>query len=186
MAFALLSGCDRQSGDEAQPQASGAGAENAKDLAGLIDHTFAGSAIPQVTLTDPSGAMIDLGQMGGANDKRPILLNLWATWCAPCVVEMPLLDDLAGEMADDVQVLTVSEDLQGAKAVTPFFEESKFANLPQWMDPDNNLAFEFGGGAVLPLTVLYSADGEEIWRVIGGYDWGSEEARAMIAESIAQ
>lgn len=182
MAFALLSGCDRQSGDEAQPQGPQAGAENGSDLVGLIDRTFAGSAIPAVTLTDPSGAMLNLGK----GDDRPILLNLWATWCAPCVVEMPLLDDLAAELGDDVRVLTVSEDLQGAKSVVPFFETHDFANLPQWMDADNNLAFAFGGGAVLPLTVLYSADGEEIWRVIGGYDWGSEEARAMIAEASAE
>lgn len=189
MAFALLSGCDRQSTEEAQQQGQASGAENAPknadDLIGTVDRTFAGSPIHTVTLVDPSGTMIDLNQIGSQGGGAPVLLNLWATWCAPCVVEMPLLDELAGELGESVRVVTVSEDLQGAKAVTPFFESRNFANLPQWMDQDNNLAFAFGGGAVLPLTVLYGEDGTEIWRVIGGYDWGSEEARALIAESIA-
>ena len=76
-----------------------------------------------------------------------MLVNLWATWCAPCVTEMPLLDELAGELGDSVAVLTVSEDIQGAEKVVPFFAERKFANLPQWIDTENALAVAFGGGA---------------------------------------
>ena len=115
-----------------------------------------------------------------------MLLNLWATWCAPCVAEMPLLDDLAGELAGQVRVLTVSEDMNGAEAVVPFFERHGYQNLPRWMDPANDLAFKFGGGAVLPLTVLYDAQGREVWRMMGAYDWGSEDARALIAEGLAE
>ncbi len=73
---------------------------------------------------------------------------------------MPLLDELAAERADTLRVLTVSEDMKGAELVVPFFKEKKFANLPQWMDPANDLAFGMGGGASLPLTVLYDADGQ--------------------------
>ncbi len=117
---------------------------------------------------------------------EPVLLNLWATWCAPCVVEMPLLDELAADMAGELQVVTVSEDLQGAVAVVPFFEERDLPNLPQWLDPNNALAASYGGGAVLPLTVLYDAQGKEVWRVMGGYDWASEDARAAIEEGLAE
>ena len=113
-----------------------------------------------------------------------MLVNLWATWCVPCVTEMPLLDELAGELGDSVTVLTVSEDIQGAEKVVPFFEQRKLANLPQWMDPQNALAVAYGGGTGLPLTVLYDAEGKELWRVAGGFDWGSAEAREMIAEAM--
>ncbi len=113
-----------------------------------------------------------------------MLLNLWATWCAPCVVEMPLLDRLAGEMGDEVQVLTVSMDLRGAEAVEPFFAAHDFKHLPRWIDPDGALAEAFGGGAVLPLTVLYDDNGREVWRVIGAFDWDSEEARDLVREAV--
>lgn len=179
LAFALLlGGCDRQSAEPAQPQEDSA-AQKPDQLSGTVDRNFAGTPIPDVELADPSGTALALAETAG----QPVLLNLWATWCAPCVVEMPLLDDLAAELGDDVRVLTVSEDMQGADVVTPFFEEKGYKNLPQWLDPENDLAFAFGGGAALPLTILYDAQGKEVWRVVGGYDWGSEEARAMITEA---
>ena len=176
--FALvLAGCDRESAEPAQLQESPA-AENA-ELTGELDRSFAGEAIPAVALTDPSGATLDLASLGG----KPVLVNLWATWCVPCVAEMPLLDELAAELGDSVRVLTVSEDMQGAEKVEPFFAERDFAHLPQWMDPDNALAVAYGGGSGLPLTVLYDAEGKELLRVAGGFDWSSAEAREMIAEA---
>jgi thiol-disulfide isomerase/thioredoxin len=180
LALCLLAGCDRESTDTAQPQQAAGEAGGSEQLGGMLDRSFVGQAIPAVTVTDPAGATLALDDTGG----KPTLLNLWATWCAPCVVEMPLLDKLAGELGSDVRVLTVSEDLQGAEAVVPFFEQYDFGNLPQWMDPNNDLAIAYGGGAVLPLTVLYDADGREVWRVIGGYDWASDEARARVTEAL--
>ena len=72
--------------------------------------------------------------------------------------------------------------MTGAEAVEPFFAERNLGNLPQWLDPENTLgvlAQESG----LPLTVLYDAEGKEVWRVAGGYDWAGAEARAAIAEA---
>ena len=185
LALALLAGCDRESTDSAQPAGESATEEtsgpNGEQLTGTLDRGFVGQQIPDMTLTNPSGESLSLRDTGG----KPTLLNLWATWCAPCVVEMPLLDELAGELGDDVRVLTVSEDMQGAEKVEPFFAEKGFDNLPRWMDPKNDLAFAYGGGAVLPLTILYDAEGHEVWRMIGGYDWASEEARTRIAEALA-
>ena len=53
------------------------------------------------------------------------------------------------------------------------------------MDPQNALAVAYGGGTGLPLTVLYDAEGKEVWRVLGGYDWSSPEARELVAEARA-
>jgi thiol-disulfide isomerase/thioredoxin len=173
----VLAGCDRQSEEAAQPEAA---ADAGSELAGTIDRSFAGQALPAVELTDPAGATLATADLKGT----PVLLNLWATWCVPCVTEMPMLDELAGELGDSVRVVTVSEDMKGADVVAPFFAQRKFAHLPQWLDSKNALAVAYGGPG-MPLTVLYDSEGEEVWRVAGGYDWSTAEAREMIAEATA-
>ena len=176
-AFVLvLAGCDRESAEPAQPQ--GVEAAAGEEFTGKVDRASAGQAIPAVEVTDPNGATLALASLKG----KPVLVNLWATWCIPCITEMPLLDELAGELGDSVAVLTISEDIQGAEKVVPFFSERKLARLPQWMDTANALPPAFGASS-LPLTVLYDAEGKEVWRVAGGFDWGSAEAREMIAEA---
>ncbi len=168
-----VSACDREAPEDAQEQGA-LGGEKAS-LSGVIDDSKAGALLPAMNVTDPSGKSLNLGAVQG----EPVLLNLWATWCAPCVVEMPMLDDLAQELDGQVRVLTVSQDLQGADKVTPFFEKMQFEMLEPWMDPENELAFATGGG-VLPTTVMYDSNGQEVWRVIGEYDWSSAEAREAI------
>lgn len=179
----LAGGCDRESAGDAQQQENSVAAKadaGEEELTGTLDRSHAGEPIPAVTVTDPSGASLALAETAG----KPVLLNLWATWCAPCVTEMPLLDRLAADLGDEVRVLTVSEDMKGAELVAPFFAERDLPNLPQWMDPTNDLAFAFDGGASLPLTVLYDAEGKEVWRVLGAYDWSSAEARTLIEEAL--
>ncbi len=173
----LLAACDTDGGDAAQEDRAPV---DGSALTGTLDRSFAGETIPEVTLTDPDGETLVLSEL-----EEPVLVNLWATWCAPCVVEMPLLDELAVDLDDQVHVLTVSEDLRGAEVVVPFFEANDLPNLPRWMDQQNDLAFSYGGGAVLPLTILYDSEGREIWRVIGAYDWGSAQAREEVLEALA-
>ncbi|OGS51442.1 MAG: thiol:disulfide interchange protein [Erythrobacter sp. RIFCSPHIGHO2_12_FULL_63_10] len=175
----LLAACDSGADGPAQPQAEFPG--DKLELTGEIDRTLAGSLMPAVNLTDPQGNTLNLGALQG----QPVLLNLWATWCAPCVVEMPMLDDLADELKGKVRVVTVSQDLRGAEMVEPFFAEKGFRNLEPWLDPENELGLGYGGGS-LPLTVLFDAQGQELLRVVGGYDWSSEEARAAIEEALAE
>ena len=133
-----------------------------------------------MTFADPAGNSLDLGAQDG-----PVLINLWATWCAPCVVEMPQLDALAAELEGEVRVITVSQDLRGAEAVTPFFAEKGFARLEPWLDPETSLSAQFTPEGVLPLTILFDAQGREVLRVAGGYEWDSPEAIALIRDSLA-
>lgn len=179
-AAGLLAACDNGGEDAAQENAVLSPESETIELTGILDRSFVGEAVPAVTVVDPDGAELVLPEVG-----EPMLLNLWATWCAPCVVEMPLLDELAADLDGRVRVVTVSEDLRGAEVVEPFFAARDLPNLPRWLDTQNDLAFSFGGGPVLPLTVLYDAEGKELWRVIGAYDWASEEARAAIEEALA-
>ena len=151
-----------------------------KEIA-AVDESAAGELMPALNVTDPAGRTLNLGALQGT----PVLLNLWATWCAPCVEEMPLLDTLAGEYEGRLRVLTVSQDMQGAEVVGPFFAQGGYARLEPWMDPESAIGFAVGGGS-MPTTVLYDAAGQEVWRVQGGYDWTSEEARAAIDRAIAE
>ncbi len=160
-----LAGCDREAPVEAQ--------------AGVVDRAQAGALMPSVNLTDPDGKMLNLGALQG----EPVLVNLWATWCAPCVVEMPMLDDLADELDGKVRIVTVSQDLRGAERVVPFFEKRQFRNLEPWLDAENRLGLAIESG-VMPTTVLYDAGGQEVWRVVGEYDWSSEEARVAVLEAV--
>lgn len=180
MAAFALTACDNGEVDAAQENVAPPSTSETIELTGTLDESFAGETIPEITVVNPAGEELVLSEVG-----EPVLLNLWATWCAPCVVEMPLLDELAADLEGQVRVLTVSEDMRGAEVVEPFFAQADLPNLPQWLDPDNDLAFTFGGGPVLPLTVLYDADGNELWRVIGAYDWDTEEARAKVLEALA-
>ena len=79
--------------------------------------------MPVLNVSDPSGRNLNLGALQGT----PVLVNLWATWCAPCVKEMPLLDTLAADYEGRLRVLTVSQDMQGAEKVEPFFAQADFA-----------------------------------------------------------
>lgn len=137
--------------------------------------------MPASNMTNLAGRELNLGALQGT----PVLLNLWATWCAPCVKEMPLLDELATEYDEQLHVITVSQDMGSPEKVRQFFEENELEYLESWMDPENRLGFELGGGS-LPLTVLYDSSGREVWRVAGDYDWSSEEAHAAIDEAMAE
>ena len=170
-----LAGCDRAAEAPAQP------AEAAKPAAGEVERRFAGTPLPALQFTDAAGATLDLAAPDG-----PVLINRWATWCAPCVVEMPQLDRLAGELEGEVRVITVSQDLRGAEAVGPFFAQRQFAKLEPWLDPDTALSAQFSPEGQLPLTILFDARGREVLRVAGGYEWDSPEAIALIRTALAQ
>ena len=172
----FLAGCDSGADEGTQPLEAGTTLDNA--LTGEIDRSKAGTAIPDLPVTSPTGEQLELASLTGT----PVLLNLWATWCAPCVVEMPMLDNLASEMGDDLRVLTVSQDLSGAKVVEPFFAERDFTNLEPWLDQQNDVMFRFSNSGQLPLTVLFDAEGKEVLRVAGAYHWDSEEAVQLIRE----
>ncbi|MCM0000339.1 MAG: TlpA family protein disulfide reductase [Erythrobacter sp.] len=172
----MLAGCDRAAEAPAQPVEATASGEGAT---GTPTRAFAGTPIPDLQFRDPAGKVLDLGKQDG-----PVLLNLWATWCAPCVKEMPQLDALAGELEGEVKVVTVSQDMRGAELVTPFFAKNGYKRLEPWLDPDTALSAQFTPEGVLPLTILFDASGKEVLRVTGGYDWGAPEAAKLVRDAL--
>lgn len=186
-AVMVLTGCDSAGDGSVQETAASDRARDAASpppppqLPGQLVPAFAGTELPALVFEDPAGNSLDLGQV-----DQPVLVNLWATWCAPCVVEMPLLDRFAAEMEGEVRVLTISQDVGGAEVVEPFFAQRDFQYLDQWLDPDAELSQKFVDSGLLPVTILFDAEGRELLRVAGDYEWDSEEAFARVREALAQ
>ncbi|WP_414901283.1 redoxin family protein [Sphingomonas flavalba] len=179
LALGLIAGCDRQSGDTPQPaptpeQAAPVAPSSEKPL---IDASHKGKPAPAEAFTAPDGRSVTLAAFKG----KPLLVNLWATWCVPCVTEMPTLDALAAREAGKLQVLVISQDLQGREKVDPFFAKGGFKALKPYIDPENAIGFALSGGQ-LPTTVLFDADGKEVWRVTGGLDWAGDQAKTLLAQ----
>lgn len=177
----LIAGCDRESADKAQPQASVAANAPSKELSGTIDRSKQGSQLPDFTFKDPAGKTLTLASLKG----KPLLINLWATWCAPCVAELPTLDKLAADRAGDLKVLTISQDLGQPQRVGEFLAQRGVKNLEPWLDPDNALAMHYEV-QTLPTTIYYDAEGREVWRFVGGHDWSGAETAKMLAETVSK
>ena len=179
----LAGGCDRQSLADAQQEAAAEQEEQAAEakLSGTLDRSHAGEQMPDFTVTNADGAELNLTSLQG----KPVLVNLWATWCAPCVVELPMLDAVAEDLGDRIKVLTVSQDTQAPEKVGPFLKEREVVNLEPWLDPKADLTFKLAA-STLPTTILYDAQGKELWRYVGGHDWTSKEARALIDEAFEE
>jgi thiol-disulfide isomerase/thioredoxin len=144
---------------------------------GRLDRSHAGSAAPNILFEDPAGEPASIADFRG----KPVLLNLWATWCAPCVVEMPSLDALAAQ-DPRIQVLALSQDMNGQEKVDAFFSERKFTRLEPYIDAELAMMSALKVDT-LPTTIFYDADGQEIWRVTGREDWTGPRAAALIAEA---
>ena len=177
----VIAGCDRQSADPAQPKAAGASGSpvaSAAPLTGVIDRSHHGATMPDFTLRDPSGKELRLLDLKG----KPVLINLWATWCAPCVAEMPTLERLATDKADSLKVLTVSQDMGAPDKVTTFFAKQGLVALEPWLDTNGDLPMHYQA-QTLPTSVLYDAEGREVWRFVGGHDWTAADTAKMLAEA---
>ncbi|MBA4490529.1 TlpA disulfide reductase family protein [Paracoccus sp. S1E-3] len=164
-----------------------AGANTA--LAGEIDFVAAkagglelasgnGQPVSQTVFTDPEGGEHKLGDYAG----KALLVNFWATWCAPCREEMPALNSLQKEFGgEDFEVVTIASGRNPPKAIDKFLTEAEIDALPVLLDPRQKLAREFGVVA-LPATILIDAEGNEVARLMGPADWISDAAKRVITE----
>ncbi|MCT4555200.1 MAG: TlpA family protein disulfide reductase [Pelagimonas sp.] len=109
-----------------------------------------------------------------------VLVNFWATWCAPCRKEMPALSQLQAELGgDDFEVVTIATSRNPPPAMKNFFAEIAVENLPLHRDPKSALARSMGVLG-LPVTVILNPEGQEIARLQGDADWASDSAKAVM------
>lgn len=150
---------------------------SAQTQTGRLDRSHAGTPAPRSIFEDPAGEAITLADFEG----RPLLVNLWATWCPPCIAEMPTLDALAAR-EKELQVLAVSEDLEGREKVAAFFAARRFKQLRPYLDPGLSLMTELKVDT-LPTTILYDVRGREVWRMTGMADWEGARAAELLKEA---
>ncbi len=161
-----------------------------KSETGALDSYARGEMSAFVTLTDvpaqpalafaaPDGSEVHLSDYRG----KVILLNLWATWCAPCVEEMPALNRLQQQFGgEDFDVVTISFD-RSFEPIGEFFDREGIDALPILRDASFS-SLNLVGALGLPLSILYDGHGREIGRVPAPADWDSDEAHALIRAAV--
>ena len=163
-----------------------AGGANAGSLEGLLTGDMkklalvAPVALPEAVLLDGAGLETSLAQYKG----KWVVLNFWATWCAPCRKEMPALQRLADVMPK-IAVVPVATGRNDVGQIVKFYAEAGVTSLPVLRDPKSALAHQM---AVLglPVTLIVNPAGEEVARLIGDAEWDSDEARAVLKAMMAE
>ena len=113
-----------------------------------------------------------------------MLVNLWASWCAPCVKELPTLDQLArAHRTASSACVAVSQDDAPHASVEAFLKAHKIATSTPIRIRRWRLSGALGAGQVLPTSILFDANGKEVWRYVGDLDWTSPEAAKLLAEA---
>jgi thiol-disulfide isomerase/thioredoxin len=132
--------------------------------------------VSQIPFTRQDGTTGTLADYHG----KHIVLNFWATWCAPCRKEMPMLSELQTELGGDAfEVVTLATGRNAPPAMKKFFDEIGVDNLPLHRDPQSAIAREMGVFG-LPITVILTPEGQEIARLQGDAHWNSDSAKAIL------
>jgi thiol-disulfide isomerase/thioredoxin len=160
----------------------------AKSQSEMPDRTKVGEFVPSsqpapgpaISLTDPAGNTVDLSDFKG----KLVLVNLWATWCEPCLREMPSLERLQSRLGERIAILAVSEDRGGSKIVEPFLDKLGLKSVRTYIDPKSAVgsAFEVRG---LPTSILIDREGKVLGRVEGAADWDAPKIMTLLEPFLA-
>lgn len=131
-------------------------------------------SLPDTVLLDAADGTHSLANYRG----KWVVLNFWATWCAPCRHEMPSLDRLQQAMPD-IAVLPVATGRNAVPGIEKFYATAAIQKLPILRDPKSELA-RAANVIGLPVTVILNPDGQEIARLIGDAEWDSDSAKAIL------
>ncbi|MGO9984448.1 MAG: TlpA family protein disulfide reductase [Rhodomicrobium sp.] len=171
----LLSGAGGH-GDILRPVTAGDSSGIAVPGFGRLIERKEPSAAPDLAFAGADGSPHRISDWRG----KVVLVNLWATWCAPCKAEMPSLDRLQAKLgADKLTVLPISVDRSGPDKPAAFFAANGIANLAVYNDVKAEALTAFGASG-LPLSVILDGQGREVARLIGPADWDSPETAAQI------
>ena len=134
-----------------------------------------------VVFTHEDGSDLTLA----AYEGQYVVLNFWATWCAPCRKEMPHLSELQDEFGDGLEVVTVATGINQRPAMERFLADIGVDNLPLHTDANSALARDLGVVG-LPVTLVLDPNGYEIARLIGDADWASDNAKDILRALVAE
>lgn len=150
--------------------------ERLPGLADVLTLTDPPAAPAAITFLDQNGTPHQLAEFLG----HGMVVNLWATWCVPCVAELPALATLARRLApDDIAVLPLSSDRGGLAKVTAFYAERGITGLPILLDPKGAAGLAWGARGI-PTTLIIDRLGRERARAEGAADWATPAAAALI------
>jgi thiol-disulfide isomerase/thioredoxin len=130
---------------------------------------------PEVSLADPTGETVELSELRG----KLVIINLWATWCEPCLREMPSLERLQSRFGERIAVLAVSEDRGGNKAVEPFIARLGLKSVKIYIDPKSEVGHAFGARG-LPTSFLIDRESKVLGRVEGAAEWDSRKILGVL------
>ncbi|MDR3403930.1 MAG: TlpA disulfide reductase family protein [Chthoniobacter sp.] len=151
------------------------------DARALVE-TSPARAVPAVSLFDADGAGHPLTEFAG----QGLVVNLWATWCPPCVRELPALAALARRLRPEgVRVLAAASDRGGAAAVAMFFARHHIEGLEIWLDP-NGAAERAWGVRGIPTTLVLDRAGRERARAAGPVNWAAEGVVAEVRRLVGR
>lgn len=137
--------------------------------------------VPDVTFTDTEGGEINLKQYKG----KLVMVNLWATWCAPCIKEIPQMENIRQTNIDkDLIVLPISIDEESEK-VKPFLARHGLAHYKTWLDPNKDID-QVMPADVVPATYVFDGSGNLIGFLRGYLDWGDEDVQPYLEKLIAK
>lgn len=137
--------------------------------------------LPNIEFLDESNNIVSLDKWSG----KVVVLNIWATWCTPCRIEMPTLDRLQDKLGGDrFEVVALSIDEAGLEVVKRFFEEIEVKHLEIYIDPTYKAANQLKALG-LPATLLIDPKGQELGRLVGPAEWDSPEMIAFFEGIIA-
>ncbi len=195
IAFAVVYGTLGGAGNVAEPGPAAEGKVNRAEVVGAPEKAPDGAEVSKLAAFVRKNPAIDVADVSFVDGSgvpktlagfkgKTILLNLWATWCAPCREEMPSLDRLQKAMGSDkFEVVALAVDRTGVEAAGKFLKSINVENLKLYADPTTK-----SGNALkvlgMPTTILINADGKEAGRLSGPAAWDSEESKALIKEAI--
>lgn len=153
------------------------------DVASLLDGDMKKLMLWDAPVDVPEAVLLDAtdGEHTLADYKgKWVVLNFWATWCAPCRREMPSLERLQAAMPE-IAVVPVATGRNAVEGIQRFFDEAGVTTLPILRDPTSDLAHAMGIMG-LPVTVILNPEGQEVARLIGDAEWDSDSAKAVLKE----
>lgn len=157
----------------------GGAADSGPPITGQVQNFIPASATrqgPDVAWTNGNGDSRTLADFRG----KVVMVNFWASWCAPCLRELPSIDRLQAIMAgDDFTVVAINIDQEGLRVAQPFAQRLNLASLSLYLDP-RSIVSRAMGVQVMPTTVLYDRTGRELGRLEGSAEWDTPEAQALL------